>query len=387
MRFSVAMNGDEALLEGLSRHPEVDGVYGISTSIVGGGRSAFGCMTVSRESVEKQVALAHKHNIKFNYLLNATCLNNTEYTKETYAEIVEILEWADRTGIDWITVAIPYLLQVAKERFPRLKVSVSSFANTESVQRAKQFNDLGADEITLRENVNRDFKLLEQLRKSVSCELQVIANHSCLYWCPFQTYHPNLMSHSSQMRNRSTKGVVDYCILSCSKAKITNPEEFIKSRWIRPEDLRHYEDIGIDKFKIVDRTKSTEWLLKVVGAYASRRWDGNLADLLNIQQVQSNIPMNRDLIEPLPENIQTIRALRTVGATLFSARVHIDNRALDGFIDFFKKKDCRASSCDECGYCRKLTGKAVTVEQEVFEAARLKHKEILGDLINGKLSL
>jgi collagenase-like PrtC family protease len=61
-----------------------------------------------------------------------------------------------------------------------------------------------------------------------------------------------------------------------------DPVELLKSPWIRPEDIPHYEAIGYDRFKITERFKRTPLLLENVRAYENRRYDGNLLDLFTL---------------------------------------------------------------------------------------------------------
>ena len=55
---------------------------------------------------------------------------------------------------------------------------------------------------------------------------------------------------------------------------------YLRANWIRPEDLHLYEELGYHNFKIVERNTPTQILLERVKAYAERRYDGNLLDLV-----------------------------------------------------------------------------------------------------------
>lgn len=46
---------------------------------------------------------------------------------------------------------------------------------------------------------------------------------------------------------------LDYCLIKCTLIRFSNFKEMLKTRWIRPEDLKEYEEIGIDSFKITGR--------------------------------------------------------------------------------------------------------------------------------------
>jgi len=47
-----------------------------------------------------------------------------------------------------------------------------------------------------------------------------------------------------------------------------------------PEDLSLYEEMGYDRFKVVERDLPTPVMVSRVRAYAERRYDGNLLDLV-----------------------------------------------------------------------------------------------------------
>jgi len=57
--------------------------------------------------------------------------------------------------------------------------------------------------------------------------------------------------------------------------RLRDPSQLIRSAWIRPEDLRHYEEIGIHDFKLSGRTKTVAWILKCMRAYAKRSFKSN----------------------------------------------------------------------------------------------------------------
>ena len=95
--------------------------------------------------------------------------------------------------------------------------------------------DLGADEITLESfSINRNFDRLQNIRRAVRCSLQLIVNHPCLPNCPMQIAHQNDFAHSS---DGSRRLFIDYCLFTCSAMRLKDPCLFIKSGWIRPEDL------------------------------------------------------------------------------------------------------------------------------------------------------
>ena len=365
MRYSIAANWDLKLLDRLEG-TSVEGLYGqMWGDPLGGGRMALFIPKVGKEEVAHFISEARKKELKFNYLINGTCLDNLEFTKKAYRNIVEHIEWIASTGADMVTVTLPFLAEIVKREFPHLKVAVSSFARVQNVHLARLWKEMGADKIILPESISRDFRSLRLIREAVDCELELIANHCCLFQCFLDLHHRNMVSHGSQADHDCGGFAPDYCKLACQRLKILKPVELIKSTWIRPEDVFHYEEIGIDCLKLVERLRGTESLLRIVHAYEKRRYDGNLVELLTLPQQEAFLTPNLEIIERTdliePEKMEEVMA---VLREPFPRKVHIDNRKLDGFLDYYKKVDCLRTDCAQCGYCERMANRAISVDEE-----------------------
>ncbi len=365
MRYSIATNWDLNLLDKLKGTP-VESLYGqMWGDPLGGGRMALFIPKVGKEESAMFIGETRKRGLGFNYLINGTCLDNLEFTKKVFRTITEHIEWIASTGADMVTVTLPFLVEIVKREFPHLKVAASSFARVQNVHLARIWEEMGADKIILPESVSRDFRSLRLIREAVDCELELIANHCCLFQCVLDLHHRNMVSHGSQAEHACGGFAPDYCKLACQRLKILKPVELIKSTWIRPEDVSHYEEIGIDCLKLVERFRGTESLLQIVRAYERRNYDGNLVELLTLPQqgafLTPNLEMigRTDLIEP--EKMEKVMA---VLREPFPGKVHIDNRKLDGFLDYFKKVDCLRIDCGRCGYCERVANRAIFIDEE-----------------------
>jgi collagenase-like PrtC family protease len=271
----------------------------------------------------------------FFYALNAGCMANEEFSAEGQRWLVERLGWLVDIGAQGVVLANPYLVAFAKARFPRLQVAVSTAACVDSVDKAQFYEGRGADVLYLPEYVNRDFRLLRELRKRIGCRLVLLANVGCLLHCPLRTFHIQAISHSGQAQQLGT--YVDYSLMWCTSEKTRDPGLMVKSPWIRPEDIGVYEELGYDEFKLAGREMDRPWVERVTRAYAARRYDGDLNHLI----------LGFDQMEPFG-NIP----------------VRLDNRALDGFIDYFHKKhDCRLG-CRDCHYCDDWAVQAARFESD-----------------------
>lgn len=387
MKFSVATNFQDDFIKKINKK-EIYGIFGKLTSdFVGGGRSSYVLPSISKRKLQRHINEAHANGLQFNYLLNAACLGNREFTLRGQREIHKLLDWLEEMEVDSVTVAIPYLLKLVKKKYHRFKAYISLISNINNLGIAKYWEDLGADLITLKSSdLNRDFAMLRKIRKHIKCELQLIANNSCLSFCPFVSYHSVINSHASQSRDSSGGFIIDYCILNCKYIRLKDPVNFIRCDWIRPEDVHYYEEVGIDSLKIVDRTRLTDAVALAVDAYTKRRYDGNLADLIPSYQAKSFLRGKRKfglalkyLMRPFSINFLLLKKLSKIPPGL---DVYIDNRALDGFLEFFVQGKCIGQgACSECGYCYRVAEKVVKIDEGYRQETLKRYREVLDDIV------
>ncbi len=298
-----------------------------------------------------------------------------ETNPEFHRKLVEYIQWIVDIGADNVIISIPLLIQLVHEQFPKLKIRVSTVSHVNSVNRAKFYAMMGVNEMTPDVMINRDFKTLEKMQKALkkySCDLVLLLTDGCLFQCPHRHYHYNTLGHASQTFQQFERNYIDTCIINCSIIKFSNREEAIKTRWIRPEDLSHYEAIGIDKFKIAGRRMSTEWILRAVKAFSDRKYKGNLIDI-----IQGFTMSFGDLTAQDPGFKG-----RAFGAEN-KAKLVIDNTKLDGFIEFFKKQNCIAM-CDDCNYCADWADKAVFRDADQAESYVESLQDYLHDIITSR---
>lgn len=350
MQLLVPTNWDPALIAPLSRLEASIELYGVlPTSMIGSGGSGPDNVYMMGDQAEEYIKQAHSAGLKFDYLLNAPSMSNMEWDEKTHRELLEHLEWISSIEVDSVTVTIPYLVELIKRQFPHLKTRVSTIAHVDSVARAKSFELLGADSITLDFNINRDFKLLKAIRNAVSCELSLLANNLCLYKCPYEYYHHDSLGHASQSYNPLNGCYVDYCVVRCTLDRLCDISQNIKCRWVRPEDIHACEEIGIDVVKISGRSMPTEQILSAATAYSSRHYQGNLYDILNVITPKIGLA-NSGLPGAQNHTIAT------------PPKLYIDNQALEGFMDFFRKQNC-LSGCHQCNYCQKIANEVIQFDR------------------------
>ncbi len=390
MKLSVATNFQNDLISKIKGNSVVELFGKLNKDFVGGGRASFLLPRVSKKRFKKHIEVTQQQGIEFNYILNSLCLDNREFTMAGQRNIHRLLDWLYAIKVDSLTVANPFLFQMIKRQCKGFKLCVSLIADVNSVEKAKFWEGLGAKKITISGYLNRDFRFLEAVRKNTKCELQLIVNTSCLLHCPMRYYHGLLVSHASQSWHSCKGFYIDYCKLSCSIRRLKNPVEFISSDWIRPEDIKLYESLGFDSFKVVDRIAgTTEMINSIVQAYHRRYFEGNLLDLF--PSLSEKGPLKRGLMRIFryffrPFSINIFKARKLGGLRgQNKEKVYIDNRALDGFLEKFFKIDCRSISCEECGYCNSIAQKAVKFDEAERQKSIARYEETEEDLISGEM--
>jgi len=404
LRLSVATNFDPELVEQCRDYPVTELFGKLRTDAVGGGRAPYQLAKVSRRKLAEHVTHVRDCGIDFSYLLNSSCMGNREITRKGQKAINELLDWISDIGVNAVTVATPFFLQMVKARQPHLKVRVSVFAGIDRVRKAQMWEELGADCIVLDSIlVNRELETLREIRKSVKCDLELMANNNCLTGCAMSPMHMNALAHTGQSWHENKGFFIDWCFLKCTEMKMRDPVHYIRSEWIRPDDLPIYEDLGYDLFKIAERDIPTEMMMTRVKAYSARHFEGNLLDLVQpyaFKGIKENHSyydhglrwLLRFILRPTLANplrmlpLKRLAELRGMTKPIEgSPPVYIDNRALDGFMERFQSASCVATDCEECRWCHDFAEKAVKIDESNRAEALQAYEELFDSLHGGNM--
>lgn len=378
-RFSLACNFDPALFTEIRGYPVYEVFGKLPVDVLGGGRPSAAVPFIGRKDILATVKLAHESGIEFNYLLNASCTGNIEYTPGGLKKIRKLLDWLSELGVDTVTLNHPMLLKVVKSNY-RFKVRVGIFSGVNTPQRAKFWENEGADSITLDDLVcNRDFELLAALRAAVKCDLQLLANNICMSSCFMAATHMNMVAHGSRPFASERGCYIDYCSVRCMAARVREPVNFIRSGWIRPEDMHHYEKLGYTNFKICDRSSPTRILALRVKAYTQRKYEGNLMDLICSVHPRDNTRKRspgyfwtrlRHFLSN-PAGRMRFREFSRLHARMAALDpqnpVKILNQDLDHFLDMFLAESCSRKDCETCRYCHSVAARCVRIDPEYAE--------------------
>ncbi|MFX0103726.1 MAG: U32 family peptidase [Candidatus Hodarchaeota archaeon] len=374
MRISLACNWKHNLLDQIEAHPEIKNtvhdLYGAyDMTFTGSGRPFFLMAKREKDEIESFINRVHDMGLQFTWLWNGECLGYYKFNAEEQAKALKELDWLDDIGVEYITVSDPYLAEFVKEYHPRLKIKVSVISEVNSLSRAMEWGNIIGDKgvLTLSIMTNRNFPLLEEIRENVKCDIELLTNDCCLNECPFRFFHYTECSHASQPHDTLKGYYNDWATIACQNQKCMNPEQVLMCKWIQPDDLDKYINIGLDYFKISGRRYGTKWLFQVLKAYSDKHYEGDLGKIFNGYSFESDpLQLAGAQFSELAARQEEMGGYPSDAVVMLSVpefRVQLNSTELKDFIDQFPFKGARcAENCGvTCFYCYKQVDKAYTI--------------------------
>lgn len=340
MYLSIPTNWDNDIVEKVSEinnSPEyqykVGSVYGAFLTEIGSGR--FETPNITMEDAKEHIRKLKEIGIKFNFVANSPSLGGKEHDITYREKLLDEIKGIVDLGVDIITISIPFLGELINHYFPHIEVKMSTMVDVRDIQHIHLVEKMGPKVscITLSRFINRNFKLLKNMVKESPFDLELLANSLCLHNCPYQMYHSDLVCWQARKNRGWEEPFPDYRAVACDKIRFTDKSQVIKSPWIRPEDLKKYEQIGISSIKIAGRTFPTQWIINIVEAYARGSYSGNMWDLI--------LPFQS---------------------------IYVDNRKLNDFLQYFidNSPNCDIN-CGQCKYCEKIAEDVVSYGEDAEE--------------------
>ncbi len=391
MKLSVAANWDLDLLDGLGEIPEVTSIYAkLPFDVVGGGRAGVVIPSVDWDFAASYIDTAHQRGLSFCYLINAPCLGNLEQTEEGRKQILSLVGQLVDMGVDSVSIANLAVVALVRRNFPNLAIRGSVLSWPTNLSRLKYQESLGVDPLIIPySEFNRNFNMLPKIRSGLSCDMQLFVNVSCIYNCSYLGEHANSVGHASQLtlNNQRPNAFLDFYLWQCTRRRLLHPELLLMSRWIRPEDLHQYEAMGFDEFKIIDRSRSTAWLLRATRAYADRNYDGNLLDILSLEMLGDPAGFHSDIEGQIPgrmrhyktEERQLMLRMLKLRRRLLALDIYIDNAELSDFLDGFRKINCAETYCENCRHCHRYAERAVRFDRAEADILAADISKLLED--------
>ena len=297
------------------------------------GRSLEGLPKIDFYDLKQYVNYSIKKGIDFNYTLNPSFMNNDEFTYEGGAEILEFLMHLYEAGIRSLTVAMPSLIDIIRHSPYPFHIKASTICQITNANKAMEFKRMGVKRIVVDESINRNFMELKQINSVFGGSVEVIVNSICFMDCVYRIFHYNQISADSITSENPVS--THYFSNRCLLRRFRNIDSLLKLSWVRPEDIRFYNNVGIYNFKIQGRQLIQKGNpVRMLEHYFDRKFCGNLMDLLDCF---SNVN---------------------------SFKIMLDNQKLDGFLEPIasEKINC-PNNCESCHYCKNYAEEIIDAKE------------------------
>ncbi len=270
---------------------------------------------------------ARANGIELDTLFNANCYGDEAISPELAGFVLGRLDEMEKEGLlpDTVTTTSPFIATVLRRHRPEVKIRWSVNLRVHGSVGFECVEELFDSFYASREH-HRDLGSLRRLHEWAVAHgktLGMQANSGCLRQCPFQQFHDNLHGHGDGRRPKDVATAKEYgftffrCKTNYDRGR---HEEFLRSTWLRPEDMTAYDE-HVDIVKLATRRHPHP--VEVLDAYATYSYDGDLARLM-------------DPVHGFPKAF--------------------DNRSFDEAGGLWEQvRDCRdANDCTHCGRCEAL---------------------------------
>ena len=291
--------------------------------------------------------------IVFNYTLNSIQPYGSKIEMLKHRkQIVEFIGWLESIGVFRVTVANPMMMMFVREASSTLRIEVSCITHIDTVTQIKYLYDqFHIDKVCCSILKNRNKKFLKNASKFCNennITFELLANEMCGNggdgYATHCVYRDSCyLCHATNVTKEDSMAYHNYPMQFCMTSRNDNKESWLKMRWIRPEDQKYYQKLGLNYFKVSGRTGSTDYVIKTLESYMAQSYNGNLIELWKPLETITNGQKESE----------------------FKAVTNIPNKKLDGFIDHWigdnvENFDCADEICGTtCNYCHNFYNKHI----------------------------
>ena len=306
--------------------PWVD--FASGRSMIGGydGYFDYGLQNILIDELKKIKAM----NIKLDLLFNANCYGEDAMSEVLRGKVYSVIDFLEDNGIkpDVITTTSPAIACMVKQQYPEILLKASVNMKISTVKGMQYVSHL-FDQFCIAKECNRDIeklKILKAWADENGKKITMLANSGCMRDCSGQIFHDNMVAHEQEISKQKNIKFVPYMCWQFLEDKSNFPS-VLQNTWIRPEDIHNYEGL-VDTVKLATRAHHLPGM--VIGAYARRRYAGNLLDLF----------------EP--------------GFSPAFAPYVIDSSKIPD--DFWKQTTSCDKNCSKCNYCSNVLKYALVID-------------------------
>lgn len=306
-------------------------------------RPAFRLPEVTHAEFKGYIQELQKLSIDFLYTFNTSVVSKQDMIKEK-KKIQKHVESLIDIGVKGFVVTLPFVAMLIREVDTGTKIHVSTIAHIDTITQIniwKEKYDISSVCMNLQKN--REINFLERCARYCNenaIKLELIVNEFCGNGSNNGATHCIYRDHCYSLHSlgysKEEYNIEQYPMSECMASR-KDAKQWMKMNYIRPEDIKKYEDIGINNFKITGRTGTQEYLKSVIAAYIEERYEGNLLHLW--------------------------RHLENIEDAEFSPHIILENNKLNDFVDFWFKHPNHRCSEEVCGitcnYCERYYEKNV----------------------------
>ena len=317
-------------------------------------RPAFRLPDIDRKTFCEYIRRLKNAGISFNYTLNSSYIGGKEEIQKNESIIREYISFLSCSGVDTITVTLPLIAEYIRSIDKKIGIEISTIAHIDTVTQVAIWKEKYAiSKVCGNLYKNREVRFLRNLADYCNTNdivLAVMVNEFCGNGLGKRNgatnciYRDHCYSLHSIGYDKGDRIYCDYPMGRCIQSR-AKEADWLKMHFIRPEDLKLYNTIGINHFKITGRTGSTNYILKVAEAYAAEYFDGNLLELW--------------------KHLETINGVKD--DSTYTPNCYIDNKKLENFLNFWFENEQHICANEECGvsctYCESFYDKYIAEKE------------------------
>ncbi|MDO4573604.1 MAG: U32 family peptidase [Planctomycetia bacterium] len=207
---------------------------------------------------------AHRYGVKVNVTLN-TLLSDAEMTA-----LSPTLSQLYRAGVDAVIVQDLGFAEMLRENFPDWHVHASTQLSLATPEEAIWAERQGFTRLVLARELS--FSEIAKIRRAVRAEIEVFASGALCIACSGKCYLSSFLGGRSGNRGMCTQP----CRQKYRNLETGETGFFLSSKdqWQEADEIRRFEEIGVDVIKLEGRMKSPEYVFEAVRYYRSLL-DGN----------------------------------------------------------------------------------------------------------------
>lgn len=307
-------------------------------------RPDFRLSNIKLENLKKFIELTNSIDVEFNFTLNTIYPGKKRDLVDNKHKFQGLVTYLVDIGVKRITIANPVLLDFIRE-ISDISIEISTIAHIDAISQIKYYKEIyNVDKICCNLMKNRSVKFLKIAAKFCNdndIALELMVNEFCSSggkdYATHCIYRDSCyLCHAENITKKDDLSINHYPMRYCMTSRNVDSANWLRVRFIRPQDIHYYENIGIKHFKITGRTGTTEYISKMAEAYLKREWNDNL---LSLWKPLETITSGQNEFE-------------------FKQPANIDTTKLDGFLDHWfddPNFDCANEVCGTtCRYCHKF---------------------------------